>query len=85
MENNNRTTFTLSRRIGSTNYRVNVRCSDAATEITVLEKAVAEAGIRIRETLLRDIKAMFSISPVNLQQLLNTMSTRAKAKRSRCN
>ena len=32
MENNNRTTFTLSRRIGSTNYRVNVRCSDAATE-----------------------------------------------------
>ena len=32
MENNNRTTFTLNRRIGSTNYRVNVRCSDAATE-----------------------------------------------------
>lgn len=32
MENNNRTTFTLSRRIGSTNYRVSVCCSDAATE-----------------------------------------------------
>lgn len=32
MENNNRATFTLSRRIGSTNYRVSVCCSDAATE-----------------------------------------------------
>lgn len=29
---NTRTTFTLSRRIGSTNYRVNACCSDAATE-----------------------------------------------------
>ena len=29
---NTRTTFTLSRRIGSTNYRVNICCSDAATE-----------------------------------------------------
>ena len=29
---NTRTTFTLSRRIGSTNYRVNACCSDAAKE-----------------------------------------------------
>ena len=29
---NTRATFTLSRRIGSTNYRVNACCSDAATE-----------------------------------------------------
>ena len=29
---NTRTTFTLSRRIGSTNYRVNACCSDTATE-----------------------------------------------------
>ena len=29
---NTRTTFTLSRRIGSTNYRVNACCSDAAAE-----------------------------------------------------
>ena len=29
---NTRTTFTLSRRIGSTNYHVNACCSDAATE-----------------------------------------------------
>ena len=32
MENNRSTTFTLSRRIGSTNYRVNARCSSAAAE-----------------------------------------------------
>ena len=29
---NTRTTFTLSRRIGSTNYRVNACCSDTAAE-----------------------------------------------------
>ena len=32
MENNRTTTFTLSRRIGSTNFTVNVRCSDTAAE-----------------------------------------------------
>ena len=32
MENNRSTTFTLSRRIGSTNFTVNARCSDAAEE-----------------------------------------------------
>ena len=32
MENNRSTTFTLSRRIGSTNFRVNARCSSAAAE-----------------------------------------------------
>ena len=32
MENNRSTTFTLRRRIGSTNYRVNARCSSAAAE-----------------------------------------------------
>ena len=32
MENNRTTTFTLSRRIGSTNFTVNARCSDTAAE-----------------------------------------------------
>ena len=32
MENNRTTTFSLRRRIGSTNYRVNARCSSAAAE-----------------------------------------------------
>ena len=32
MENNRTTTFTLSRRIGSTNFTVNARCSDMAAE-----------------------------------------------------
>ena len=32
MENNRSTTFTRSRRIGSTNFTVNARCSDAAEE-----------------------------------------------------
>ena len=32
MENNRSTTFTLSQRIGSTNFTVNARCSDAAEE-----------------------------------------------------
>ena len=33
MDNNRTTTaFTLKRRIGSTNYRVNARCSDTAAE-----------------------------------------------------
>ena len=32
MENNRSTTFTLSRRIGSTNFTVNARCSDMAAE-----------------------------------------------------
>ena len=32
MENNRSTTFTLRRRIGSTNYRVNARCSSSAEE-----------------------------------------------------
>ena len=33
MDNNRTTTaFTLRRRIGSTNYRVNARCSDTAAE-----------------------------------------------------
>ena len=32
MENNRSTTFTLSRRIGSTNFTVNARCSDTAAE-----------------------------------------------------
>ena len=32
MENNRTTTFTLSRRIGSTNFTVNARCSDTAVE-----------------------------------------------------
>ena len=32
MENNRTTTFTLNRRIGSTNFTVNARCSDTAAE-----------------------------------------------------
>ena len=32
MENNRSTAFTLSRRIGSTNFTVNARCSDTAAE-----------------------------------------------------
>ena len=32
MENNRTTTFILSRRIGSTNFTVNARCSDTAAE-----------------------------------------------------
>ena len=32
MENSRTTTFTLSRRIGSTNFTVNARCSDTAAE-----------------------------------------------------
>ena len=32
MENNRSTTFTLSRRIGSTNFKVNACCSSAAAE-----------------------------------------------------
>ena len=32
MENNRNTTFTLSRRIGSTNYRVSAHFSDRAAE-----------------------------------------------------
>ncbi len=32
MENNHGTTFTLSRRIGSTYFTVNARCSDTAAE-----------------------------------------------------
>ena len=32
MENNRTTTFTLNRRIGSTNFTVNARCSDTAAK-----------------------------------------------------
>ena len=32
MENHHSTAFTLSRRIGSTNFTVNARCSDVAEE-----------------------------------------------------
>lgn len=32
MDHNNRTTFTLSRRIGSTNYRVSAHFNEAASE-----------------------------------------------------
>ena len=39
MENNRSATFTLSRRIGSTRYTVNARCSDKAAE-TFEEKII---------------------------------------------
>ena len=32
MENENGTAFSLTRRVGSTNYIVNVHCSESATE-----------------------------------------------------
>ena len=48
MENNNRTTFTLSRRIGSTNYRVSAHFNEAASETLedkILRIVQNEAGV----------------------------------------
>ena len=51
MENNRNTTFTLSRRIGSTNYRVNAHFSDRAAETLedkiyrMIQNEVLENGV----------------------------------------
>ena len=51
MENNRTTTFTLSRRIGSTNYRVSAHFSDTAAETLedkmcrIIQNEVLESGL----------------------------------------
>lgn len=51
MENNRSTTFTLSRRIGSTNYRVSAHFSDGAAETLedkicrIIQNEVLENGL----------------------------------------
>ena len=51
MENNRCTTFTLNRRIGSTNYRVNVHFSEAEAEtledkiFRMIQNEVLETGL----------------------------------------
>ena len=52
MENNRSATFTLSRRIGSTRYTVNARCSDKAAEtfeekiIRLIRNGTMETGVK---------------------------------------
>ena len=51
MENNRNTTFTLSRRIGSTNYRVSAHFNDGAAETLedkicrIIQNEVLENGL----------------------------------------